>query len=76
MKRCPRRAPLSPFNRSKVQKFKVLGLLIFPVVELSNLLNVEPLLAQANFYQGKTLTIIVGTKAGVVYDLYPKVLGM
>jgi tripartite-type tricarboxylate transporter receptor subunit TctC len=32
------------------------------------------LLAQATFYQGKTITIIVGTKAGDVYDLYPRML--
>lgn len=30
--------------------------------------------AQANFYQGKTITIIVGTKAGDVYDLYPRLV--
>jgi tripartite-type tricarboxylate transporter receptor subunit TctC len=30
--------------------------------------------AQAPFYQGKTLTIIVGSKAGDVYDLYPRLL--
>jgi tripartite-type tricarboxylate transporter receptor subunit TctC len=30
--------------------------------------------AQAPFYQGKTITIIVGTKAGDVYDLYPRML--
>ena len=33
------------------------------------------LLAQAPFYQGKTITIVVGTKAGDVYDLYPRLLG-
>src|SRR5437773_12091342 len=33
------------------------------------------LFAQANFYQGKTITIVVGTKAGHVYDLYPRMLG-
>jgi len=32
------------------------------------------LYAQAPFYQGKTITIIVGTKAGDVYDLYPRML--
>ena len=32
------------------------------------------LLAQAPFYQGKTISIIVGTKAGDVYDLYPRLL--
>jgi tripartite-type tricarboxylate transporter receptor subunit TctC len=30
--------------------------------------------AQTPFYQGKTLSIIVGTKAGDVYDLYPRLL--
>jgi tripartite-type tricarboxylate transporter receptor subunit TctC len=30
--------------------------------------------AQAPFYQGKTLTIIVGTKAGDAYDLYPRMI--
>jgi tripartite-type tricarboxylate transporter receptor subunit TctC len=30
--------------------------------------------AQTPFYQGKTISIIVGTKAGDVYDLYPRLL--
>src|SRR5215471_11811185 len=30
--------------------------------------------AQAPFYQGKTITIVVGTKAGDAYDLYPRML--
>ena len=30
--------------------------------------------AQTPFYQGKTITIVVGTKAGDVYDLYPRLL--
>jgi tripartite-type tricarboxylate transporter receptor subunit TctC len=30
--------------------------------------------AQAPFYQGKTITIIVSTKAGDVYDLYPRLV--
>lgn len=30
--------------------------------------------AQTPFYQGKTLTVIVGTKAGDVYDLYARLL--
>ena len=30
--------------------------------------------AQAPFYQGKTISIIVGTKAGDVYDLYPRLI--
>lgn len=31
--------------------------------------------AQAPFYQGKTITIAVGTKAGDVYDLYARLIG-
>jgi len=30
--------------------------------------------AQTPFYQGKTINIVVGTKAGDVYDLYPRLL--
>ena len=30
--------------------------------------------AQTPFYQGKIITILVGTKAGDVYDLYPRLL--
>ena len=30
--------------------------------------------AQTPFYQGKTITIVVGTKAGDAYDLYPRML--
>jgi tripartite-type tricarboxylate transporter receptor subunit TctC len=30
--------------------------------------------AQTPFYQGKTISIIVGTKAGDAYDLYPRLL--
>jgi tripartite-type tricarboxylate transporter receptor subunit TctC len=30
--------------------------------------------AQTPFYQGKTITIVVSTKAGDVYDLYPRLL--
>jgi tripartite-type tricarboxylate transporter receptor subunit TctC len=30
--------------------------------------------AQQDFYKGKTVTIVVGTKAGDAYDLYPRLL--
>jgi tripartite-type tricarboxylate transporter receptor subunit TctC len=33
-----------------------------------------PLFAQNDFYKGKTITIIVGTKAGDAYDLYPRLM--
>ena len=74
MKQALRNAPFPPFQGSKVQSLKVLGLLIFSFVELLSPLNVEPAFAQANFYQDKTITIVVGTKAGDVYDLYPRLL--
>ena len=39
-----------------------------------SLLLHHPGWTQAPFYQGKTISIIVGTKAGDVYDLYPRLL--
>jgi len=33
-----------------------------------------PVIAQTPFYQGKTISIIVGTKTGDVYDLYPRLV--
>ena len=47
----------------------VLILVLFAVLGWSSTLP-----AQAPFYQGKTITIVVGTKAGDVYDLYPRLL--
>jgi tripartite-type tricarboxylate transporter receptor subunit TctC len=35
---------------------------------------IDEVSAQSNFYQGKMITIVVGTKAGDVYDLYPRLL--
>jgi tripartite-type tricarboxylate transporter receptor subunit TctC len=37
-------------------------------------LTLPPAFGQTPFYQGKTITIIVGTKAGDVYDLYPRLM--
>ena len=65
---------MNAFNSSKVQMFKVLGFLIFSVVELLNPLNLEPLFAQANFYQGKTITMIVSSTTGGTYDLWARVM--
>jgi tripartite-type tricarboxylate transporter receptor subunit TctC len=48
-----------------------LVLAVLSVLFFSN----TPLYAQTPFYQGKTITIIVGTKAGDVYDLYPRLVG-
>lgn len=44
------------------------------LVLLATLLWSSTLPAQEPFYKGKTITIVVGTKAGDVYDLYPRML--
>lgn len=41
---------------------------------LSLVLAASAVHAQTPFYQGKTITIIVSTKAGDVYDLYPRLV--
>jgi tripartite-type tricarboxylate transporter receptor subunit TctC len=48
--------------------------MISTLVLLAVLAWSSPLFAQTPFYQGKTISIIVGTKAGDVYDLYPRLL--
>ncbi|MGZ8498871.1 MAG: Bug family tripartite tricarboxylate transporter substrate binding protein [Candidatus Binatia bacterium] len=62
-----------PFKGSKVQTFKVLGFLVFSVVELLNPLNLEPAAAQTPpFYQGKTIRIIVGNLPGDTHDIFAR----
>jgi tripartite-type tricarboxylate transporter receptor subunit TctC len=63
-----------PFKSSKVQGFKVLPLFVFLIFELLNPLNLEQSFAQANYYQGKTLKVIVGTAPGGGYDLWARLL--
>jgi tripartite-type tricarboxylate transporter receptor subunit TctC len=46
--------------------------MILILVALIILSGHSNLAAQTPFYQGKNLTIVVGTKAGDVYDLYPR----
>src|SRR3989442_4396694 len=65
---------LNPFKSSRVQAFKVLGLLIVSVVELLTPLNLERVFAQADIYQGKTLKVIVGTAPGGGYDLWARLM--
>ncbi len=43
------------------------------VLQMAVLGAAAPLFAQ-DFYKGKTITIIVGTKAGDAYDLYPRLM--
>ena len=65
-----------PFKGSKVQGFNQIFIgLLFLTIELLNPLNLERAAAQTPpFYQGKTVSVIVGSKAGDVYDLYPRLL--
>jgi tripartite-type tricarboxylate transporter receptor subunit TctC len=69
-----RRALLVPFKSSKVHAFKVFGLVSVLTFELLNPLNLEQLFAQANFYQGKTITMIVSSTTGGGYDLWARLM--
>src|SRR5262245_1552316 len=50
--------------------FKFLPLVVLITFELLNPLNLEPTFAQANFYQGKTIRIVVGNLPGDTHDLF------
>ena len=63
---------LDSFKSSRVQAFKVIGLLIFFVLELLNPVNLERASAQTPFYQGKTIRIIVGYQPGDNHDQYAR----
>ena len=63
------------FKSSKVQLFKVFGLFAFSVFELLNPLNLERVFAQANFYQGKTIRVIVGYQPGDNHDQWARMYG-
>jgi len=62
------------FKGSNVQAFKVLSIFVLLTFELLNPLNLEPVLAQALFYQGKTIRIVIGSSTGGGYDLWARVL--
>jgi tripartite-type tricarboxylate transporter receptor subunit TctC len=61
-----------PFKSSTVQRFKWFGLAILSAVELLNPWDVEQSFAQANFYQGKTIRIIVGNLPGDTHDIFAR----
>jgi tripartite-type tricarboxylate transporter receptor subunit TctC len=60
------------FKSSKAQGFVVLGLFSVLTLELLNPLNLERVFAQANFYQGKTMRIVVGNLPGDTHDLFAR----
>jgi tripartite-type tricarboxylate transporter receptor subunit TctC len=74
VKQCLGIAPLPWLESSKVQRLKLIGLLFFSVFALLNPLSLEPLFAQANFYQGKTITMVVSSTTGGTYDLWARVM--
>ena len=63
-----------PFTILSVQALKVLSILFFSIFELLNPVNLERLFAQANFYRGKTITIVVASTASGGYDLWARVM--
>jgi tripartite-type tricarboxylate transporter receptor subunit TctC len=60
---------MHPFKSSKVQTIKLVLLVSLITFELLNPLNLEPIFAQAPFYQGKTVRIFVGYLSGDSHDL-------
>ncbi|HWP56745.1 MAG TPA: tripartite tricarboxylate transporter substrate-binding protein [Candidatus Acidoferrales bacterium] len=57
-----------------MKALRLLSLLAFSALQLPDLLNPAPAGAQANFYQGKTVTLIVGSSTGGGYDLWARLL--
>lgn len=62
----------NPCKSSRVQAFKGLALFVFLTFELLNPWNLERLFAQANFYQGKTIRVIVGYQPGDNHDQWAR----
>src|SRR5688500_14945990 len=62
------------FKSSKVQAFKVLGLVFVLSLELLNPLNPERASAQTPFYQGKQIRLVIGSTVGGGYDLWPRAI--
>ena len=60
------------FKSSRVQGCKVIGLVFVLTLELLNPLNLERVFAQANFYHGKTIRIVVGNLPGDTHDLFAR----
>lgn len=51
-----------------------LSFILLSALYLFNPSTLKPAFGQEPFYKGKTITIIVGTKAGDVYDLYARLM--
>src|ERR671918_2974491 len=65
--------PSDSFKSSKVQAFnRILFGILFLALEHLNPLNLERALAQAPFYQGKTIRVIVGYQPGDNHDQWAR----
>jgi tripartite-type tricarboxylate transporter receptor subunit TctC len=60
---------LPRFMSSKVQVFKMVA---FAMLVLLELLHLDPLFAQVNFYQGKTIRVIIGYQPGDNHDQWAR----
>jgi tripartite-type tricarboxylate transporter receptor subunit TctC len=58
----------------RVAGLKSLTILVVLTLYLLNPSTLERVFGQESFYKGKTITIIAGTKAGDVYDLYARLI--
>jgi len=54
--------------------FKILGALVFSVFGFLNTGNLDRAFAQSNFYEGKTVRIVVGLTPGGFYDRWARLL--
>jgi tripartite-type tricarboxylate transporter receptor subunit TctC len=63
---------LSDSSRARTRLFapNFYSVVAFLALELLTPLNLEPIFAQANFYQGKTITLVVASTTGGGYDLW------
>ena len=63
-------------SNSSRQRLKTLLIVALAAVFLFSSARIHLSYAQTPYYQGKTITIVVGTVAGDLYDLYARAIGM
>jgi tripartite-type tricarboxylate transporter receptor subunit TctC len=54
--------------------FRVLALVVVLCVKVLHPASLQPVFAQANFYQGKTITMVVASTTGGGYDLWARLM--
>ena len=63
-------------SNSSRQRLKTLLIVALAAAFLFSSARINLSHAQTPYYQGKTITIVVGTVAGDLYDLYARAIGM